>query len=211
MAALVVSGITRCVLKGTLTSGNPMINIMDIHLDITDIVPAREQVLLAVAENVGAAWQDHVLEVIGNQYTFDGTSYIDLDSEDGQTGEVAPDPAKNLSGQGSGAQLPPNCGYLIHKRLESSSRGTRSGRMFLVGIGEGAVDNNGDIDSGVVTAISEAMEDFKDAVNGEYFSPANYTSNMAVVHQPSVGDTSFTEIESMVCDSRVATQRRRLR
>lgn len=207
MAQLVVGGILRCALLGHSDGIPSVVSIMDVDIDTT--LGRSFALLEGVAEDVRDNWQDHIVPNFTDHYTFDGISWVDLDTADGLSGEVAPDPAKPLSGGGTADIAPANCAYLIHKNISGATRTRRKGRMYMYGVFEGLVDDAGFVDAGTIAQLDAAFEDFKDGVNGST-GPGDNT-NLAVVHNPAVGGTSSSHITTFACDARSASQRDRLR
>lgn len=101
------------------------------------------------------------------------------------------------------AAVPQNVAYLIKKQTARSGRQGR-GRMYIPGVSDSNVDEKGSISSenvGFLQATATAFLTGVNAVAGVEHSVLLHTSNLEV---PDV-------ITGLVADSRVATQRRRLR
>jgi len=192
-------------------SGQPVVNVIDVDVDTEDPPGRSEELLEDVARDVLNNWQDDVLDNLGNNYLVQGAQWIDLDSEDGATGQFAADSGKNTEGQVAGAQCPPNVAFLVHKLLQGSSRGTRNGRMYLPQVAEAAVDDSGNLQGTYQNDINTSMENFKDGINGVVIGDLARVQNLCVVHTPEGEDPSQDHISTFECDPRAATMRRRMR
>jgi hypothetical protein len=103
--------------------------------------------------------------------------------------------------------LPSNSTFLIKKRTVEGGRANR-GRWYLPGVREGSVDDLGTIAAATVANMTTRAEDYRTTVAG---SPL--IAGLALLHSPRplVLQPPPTIITQMVCDSKIATQRRRLR
>lgn len=162
----------------------------------------------ATAQSIAQAVLDSfVLEVLPHltdSVSVTRATYVDLSSESGDTGEVLPTSGPSLVGGVTVDPLPPQCTYLI-KILTTGGRSVRSGRSFWPGVRSDEVDDRGDITSGTVLTMTTAAEDF--AASIESLSGAT----LGVIHRPSVGSPSITDMTQVNCEVAIATQRRRLR
>lgn len=112
--------------------------------------------------------------------------------------------AGNGVGTVSGSSLPQNCAILVKKRTGLVGRKNR-GRMFLPGIRENEVDQLGVISSTEVTRLQGHANTFA----GNVASSTQF-DGLAILH--AVGDgTTPALVPNLQVDSRIATQRRRLR
>lgn len=108
------------------------------------------------------------------------------------------------SGTNGGAGIvPQNTAWLVHKRTGLAGRKGR-GRMFFPGVDEASVDNVGVVSSSVVAAWNTALEAWRQ----EWLGTTPPTP-MVLLHT----DPALTPsvVGALQLDSRVATQRRRLR
>lgn len=104
------------------------------------------------------------------------------------------------SGGATGSAATPNVAYLAHKNTLLGGRQGR-GRMYIPGVSEDDVDGAGNLDTGVVTAWTDALE--------EFFGACAF---LGLEHVLLHGDElTPTPVANTTCDGRVATQRRRLR
>jgi hypothetical protein len=171
-----------------------------------------EEVVRDFADN----FQDHILLALCSSVSLSGYRYLSLNSSDGQTGLMAPSSGKRTSGANTDAALPPNCAFLVRKQ-GSGGRGARSGRAYLPGVPEGVVDNEGNIDAGLIDDTNGHLQAFLDGVSDTGNSGGNRYP--VIVHRPpgarepgpQVVQGSSTRITSLTVDPRLGTQRRRLR
>lgn len=152
------------------------------------------------ANAIASAWLARfTLAGLRNTYTFTG-----LDMAVGQDGgdPVHYTVVQNSVGTGTNASLPQNCALLIKKGTALGGRQGR-GRMYLPAgyLQEGLVDDNGTIDSSFRGDLQTAATAFRSDVAGA-------AGNMDLLHSGSLAPTVVT---SLTVDTRIATQRRRLR
>lgn len=98
---------------------------------------------------------------------------------------------------------PQNCAYLLKKITGTGGR-TGRGRMYVPGVSEEVVSATGVVTGSTVTAWNTAAAAYLTALNG--IAGVDH----AVLLHSQIGDLPM-EITTIVCDSRIATQRRRLR
>lgn len=158
----------------------------------------------AVATAVGLAWSTAwPAASLSNLYTFVGVS-LTIGPQPG-TGPSA-DVFTNTAGTSASAMLPSNCAILVRKITALGGRENR-GRMFLPAgyLAEGSVDHNGVISGAVLTSMQSQMNSFQ---SGLVASPL--IDNTSVLH--AVGSPSApTTITALTVQTKIATQRRRLR
>lgn len=123
--------------------------------------------------------------------------------------------------------IAPNVAMLVHKHTGRAGRRGR-GRMYVPGITEDRVDQEGDVETASLTAINTELNDFLnllgDDTTGGGVIPVLFHDNESdtVVTHPSPTQRVVTrttgaagplpdDITGFTCDPRVATQRRRLR
>lgn len=114
----------------------------------------------------------------------------------GASGEYA----ENIAGTGNSATAPPNVAMLVRKKTLLGGR-TGRGRFYLPGVPEESVQPSGVIDSSTVSAFQLRMTNFLAALE-------TYGAPMVLLHNASSDPTVVT---NLVVDTKVATQRRRLR
>nr|CRY97806.1 hypothetical protein [uncultured prokaryote] len=96
----------------------------------------------------------------------------------------------------TGGLCSPNVCWLVHKRPGSG----RLGRMYLPGVTEAVVDGNGDITGTTVSAMNAALDDWVTAMS-------TASLQLSMRGSEDIGDL----ISELRVDTKVATQRRRLR
>lgn len=100
---------------------------------------------------------------------------------------------------------PQNVALLLKKRSDVGGRRNR-GRMFMPGVPESAVNEIGELTSTYRNAVNGLASDFLDYCQS---GGSSNSANMVILH--SSAPSTPTVVTSLVCDTRVATQRRRLR
>lgn len=208
-------------MQHTVAGGRPANCIIDMNID--EAGTTRHDAVMAVAPAVRDAWQDAMVGTMPATVSFTGCHYIDLDSLGGLSGQLGFNAAKPKVGTGAPPVSPPSVSPLVHK-VASATRGTRNGRMYLPGITEGLVGDDGNIVAAYVTTVNNALNALKNALNssGSVFPPAD--CKWRVVHvvghesTPSPGYPNgkpnawnSTDVQSAFIDAKAATQRRRLR
>lgn len=209
--------IVRYTFQHTLRYGQKSDNVMDLSIDGTGLI-SRDSVITDFNSHVAGMWQDTALKIYGTTSTFNGAAWIDLDSLTGSTGTLGPADGHPVAGSGGGGFLPPNVAHLVHKR-GTAHRGQRQGRSYFPDVPEATADDQGLLPSGYQTTIAGYMNSFRTTV-GSYTYPADTANPVAlrVVHvhkvnkdDPSTWTWTSTTVNTVDCDQRVATQRRRLR
>ncbi len=115
--------------------------------------------------------------------------------------------ANVVNGAAGGAVIPQNSAYLVHKRTGFAGRVGR-GRMFLPGVGETVVDNTGNVSAGKLTGLNAQLALFLAELN----DGPNILEMSLLHNSPGAGALLPPyAITSLVMDTRIATQRRRLR
>lgn len=205
--------IVRYTLNGFAV--NPIATVLDYYVDENIPDSGRPEAVVTQAEIIRDSWQDSVLDTIGNNYTFTGISYVDLNSDTGVTGVITPNSGKATQGQISGAQLPPNNALLVTKRT-ASRRGTKTGRMFIPQVPEASVDDSGGVSGGFIASSQAIFDDFYDATTTSIVIATTYP---VVVHwtrdedgkiDPAIAGVP-TKVDAFEVQNKIATQRRRLR
>lgn len=114
-----------------------------------------------------------------------------------------------VTGSGTADSLPPNSAILIRKRTDLGGRRGR-GRMYIPGVMRSQVDDNGKVNPAQVDNWNNAglafMDKLTTAVGARYYPPVVLHRSEGIGTEPVP-----TPIVSFVCDSVIATQRRRLR
>lgn len=209
--ALVVNGIVRYTFEGTYLD-RPWANILDIRIDTTGSPASRDGAIYDVAGHLMNCWADHIANQVVIACELDRVSWVDLNSVDGSTGSRSgtSENTAPIPGIGDGPPSGGNLAVLISKQV-ISSRGARNGRWFQVGIAETVTQGN-ILAPTNQTAWQTAFDAFLSAVNNDGIIVVA-TQEAVVVHTTGLNPTTgtFSLIEQMVVQSRLATQRRRLR
>lgn len=201
MAALVWPNGTELTIRGTYHNSRPWACTLHMH--------RLEQSPQEVARDVLNNWQDHIMPVLSVGVTLADLSYVDQESVSGIVGTILPDPAKPVVGGLTGNDLPANVALLVHKVTERR-RGFRDGRMYLPGVWDQGVGDDGTLGSGYEANVNEALEDFFSGINNGGQGEGD-TAQPVVVHTRAGVYQSFSTIDGLVVDPLVATQRRQLR
>lgn len=209
--ALIAPGICRFTLHGTYVD-RPTANIYDMDIN-SDVLGDRSVNIADQAQVLLNEWIDHYRAVIASGYTLTSVSWVDLDSIDGETGDRS-DPTSPRTmpsaGQASGDNSPGNLAFLVRKNT-ASARGHRSGRTYWAGVSETQSVNN-TVSGAATTAWATANTNFLDGINQDHDGVFDYDSRLHVVHTNNAGEfVSSDEVTSLQLQSRLATQRRRLR
>lgn len=117
----------------------------------------------------------------------------------GASGSVA----ASVSGSGGSVGVTANTAYLVRKQTAFGGHAGK-GRLYLPGVLASVVDNNGNLHSGTQTSISAAFNTLRTVLTGHFIAPV-------VLHGALSPLTTPSPITSFLCDSRIATQRRRMR
>lgn len=182
-------------LHGT-TGGRPFTNVFHLEL-LGGTPPPIEEAAQIVADAYGTTIFDYTCTTTD----LTGASYVDLRTLDGASGSIALSPP--YSGGNSAAAAPPNVAVLLHWAA-TGGRAYRNGRTYVPGIGEGSVDPDGVLGVTQVGEFTVQCGEFMDALAvGEL--------GLAVLSRVSPTEGIVRTVTEGTCDSRVATQRRRLR
>lgn len=214
--AFIVPGVCRYALNGR-AAGRNVVNVLDYKIDTTGSTAARAQSCSDQAGILINEWADSILPILHSTYNFESVTFADLNSADGATGSRSVTSVRSLPlpGGGTGEALPSNAAGLVTK-VTSSARGQRNGRLYLSPHGESNSIGNelrGDVRADWQSRFTAFLGDTEQ-------SDPNlgvYTSEMVVVHietrdpagNPATG--SSTNVSAMSVQTRLATQRRRLR
>lgn len=222
MAPLQWDNICRFTVNGTF-GGRNVANIFDMRIESGSALDVRAADIANQAGDIVNNWCDHLLPLLANDYTFTSVSWVDLNSLEGSTGEVFAGGDETLPQNGGSTEdpLPPNVAALVTKQAPGGGRSTRNGRTYLVGIRETQTDpgNPTRLTSAAQGFITAGMEAFSTGISNTELGEG-YVSNMVVLHtrnQAAAGQpadivaTGASDVEALVCDIQLATQRRRLR
>jgi hypothetical protein len=222
MAAIVAPGVCRYAVHGTF-GGQDIVNIFDIKIDTTGSTISRTDAINAQAGIVINQWTSDICTQISNNYTFTSVSWVDLDTDAGETGERSSTGTITLPQTGSSTQTPlPGSVCLLAHKLAGKARNTRNGRLYLCGITEnmtvaGAPNN---IAAANLAGFQTQFTALKGNIEQEGGGVGDYSSKIVVVHTSTKGPgtekvlpyyTGQTPISGFKVDGLLATQRRRLR
>lgn len=149
-----------------------------------------------IAANVQASWEAHLKAQTMTAYTLDTILVKRGPNSTGPEYTTSP----GIAGTQSGATIPPNCAFLFTKNTVHGGRHGK-GRMFYPPLGEGFVDDKGNLAAGVATASSAAADAFRSGVGVD-------GNSMVLLHSDA---TTPYEVISLVTRGKVATQRRRMK
>ena len=163
-------------------------------------------------------WQDHMLKLQTNSYQLVRAEWRSIDRDDNNVGTLMPDPAKAVAGTNAAEGAPPNVALLIHKVTQNRPRGRRDGRIFLSGVPEAQIANNGGLEAPWLASRQADLDAFVSGVNDAGWA-GNSGSGLVVLETtpdsrvPGTHEVDLTSraVTSLVLDPKVATQRDRLR
>lgn len=113
----------------------------------------------------------------------------------------------NVAGDWTGNPLPSNCAAIITKLTGMGGRWNK-GRCFFPSVSEAQVDANGIIAGAIRTAYTDRFETFRQDVTVD--DPTCNLSDLVIFHDESL-EMLPTPIVQFSCESKIGTQRRRLR
>lgn len=208
MALVIPPGFAQIALVFRLAGdAEPMVTTFGVDLDPTDTNASE------ALRRISIVWQTvpALSTVMSNQYRL-----INLRAAIGQDGgpPVQAELAADIPGGATSAPLPQNCAILVRKRSALAGREGR-GRMYIPGHPETQVDAAGVLDSTANADLSLRWPQFLTRLAAP---PGAENGNtlpcpMVLLHtSPQLGLTPPpTPVTSLTHDSRIATQRRRLR
>lgn len=171
----------------------------------------------AKARDVLNNWQEHIMALLDSQVTLTGARWRSLDPDDTNQGELAPDPAKQVTGLFNGTGLPANSALLVKKVTNNRQRGQRDGRMFLVGVAA-QVAETGLLQTAYLNQIQTALDTFLDDVNDDAFGVGGGSGLVVLNTTPASRlpggppqTLSYRTVSALLIDPRIASQRDRLR
>lgn len=207
MAALIAPGCVRYTVHGQY-DGEAIANIVDMDID-TQLGGDRDENVQNLAGVILNEWSDHILPRVDDNYLAQAVSWVDLDSEDGSTGQRASTSEHTWPAVGgrTGPSQPGNVAARVRKG-GAARRGQRAGRMYLVGVMESDTDevNPNYLVDGQVQAWNEALADFLAGVNQD----TPYEADMVVIHTIGGVYESHNDVQDLTIERRLASQRRRL-
>lgn len=160
------------------------------------------------ADTVATTWMqffEDLLPQLANAVTIENVKTVQRDGLVYSVGEAGP----SVSGQGqiNTPTVPSNTTWLIRKRSNLMGR-ENQGRMYLPGVPEAAVNASGEVDPSTRAALQGLI------IDG--WTVANAAAPMVLLHRNPLDPDDYnasppTPVVQLLLDSRVATQRRRMR
>lgn len=207
--------VVQVTFLGTMSNGRAHDNVLAFRASGLNGSPDGVPELV---EAVRDAWQDNIVGIMALGYTFTGCRFIDLDSAEGATGEVAPDPLKTLLGPLTNPP-PPNCSLLVTKVVTGAGRASRNGRMYLWVGNEGSIDAEGDFDPALLPTFQSALDGFLTDIAAVTPTGAAGPIELVVLNWPRDVNgnippeavAAVRPVTALTPQGRIATQRRRLR
>lgn len=204
--ALSVNGVVRYTIKGRWSTGRAVVNVMDMYVQGAVLGSTRDDQILAVAGDIGNAWQDHIVPNVSSSYTFEGVDYLDLNGLDGIVGTVPPSTTRPVTGGQTQDSNAPNVTAIIEKQTGAGRRGTRAGRLFLTGIPDSRVNNNGVLTTEWRAQLDDVFGDFFESIDDGGI--AEVPQYPVVVH---VKSQTATRVTGFATQPLIGQQKRRLR
>lgn len=216
---LVVPGVVRFTVHGRY-GNRDVANIYDVDIN-TRLGASRIDAINDLAGRLINAWTDEVLDWVASAYSARSVTWVDLDDDEGTTGERTSTLQHDwpIAGGNDTDAMPGNVSILIRK-VTDGQRGSRNGRMYLVGVPEEATtaaDPNQLFDA-YVGSVNDYMQDLLTEIDGDHpLNIGSYDANSVVTHitsRDSAGNPATGighTITRLVCQQTLATQRRRLR
>lgn len=168
-------------INGVWSNGRPVVTSW--HALVTAVAD-RPTAIADAASRLSTAWFSNIIPILADNYSYDSVSWIDLNSVTGATGVHTRTPA---SGTSTGTvSTPPSSGYLVTKGFVGSGRTFRSGRVFMPGLPEGAVDEDGIVSSTNRTTVTAAFTAFLAAFNASAPVAGIASCFLVVAHSPSI-------------------------
>lgn len=222
--SLIVPGVCRYAVNAS-SQGRPIVNVLDMRIDTTGTGTDRVVAIEDQAEIILNAWSDHIMPRLTNEYNALSVSWVDLDEPDGSTGStvIGGDETWPQFGSLTTPSLVSNTSVLVRKNIRRT-RDTRNGRMYIAIIDEDstASDTPNTLSGAQQTAWNAALASFLSSINQDgIITPPVYDSRLCVVHVtvyvegpsglPVPAEGVSNDVSTLTVDSRLATQRRRLR
>jgi hypothetical protein len=217
MAPIVAPNIARFSLTGQYAD-QPVATILDLRpAQITGGPTSREAFLSTMANELLEIWADFIAP-FSTALTYSGVNYVDMDSAEGTVGYVGW--PVEVTGDDSEAAFPGNVAVRFNKSSTGFQRGQRAGRMYIAG----GIENwtlslsPNTLTGAVQTSLQASADAFMAALDGPFDDGdgGTFSTQLMVVHTTRAtpeSDPVFsgaTVVSSLVIQSRLASQRRRL-
>lgn len=182
--------------------GVPSVNIHFV-LERTPSSPIDAATLLLAANDVWTAYNTDWKDMMGDQWTIDNITATDHSLADGQ--QIQTSSALPIVGTGASEEVPASVCIVASHRTDHTGR-SRRGRTYLPGLTEGNVGGN-DIDGLMATAVGDLFTTLHSELDANDLDHVVYS-----LYQAGAARTTplATLITSLIVDTRVDTQRRRL-
>lgn len=209
---LVVGGVCRYTIHGLWTNTREVDTIVDMHIFNRGVATSREEAVTLQGALVLDRWVADFMPDLANNYSVGHVSWTDLDTVDGFVGEY--EYPGGATGSEAAASTTPNVALLVHKVIGSHTRGQKPGRMYIAGLTEAAVGEDGVIAGDFAADLNTWRGNVEQ--EGALLDPS-WESKMVVVHGAGgeavdgVITGTYSTITNLVQDARCATMRRRLR
>lgn len=154
---------------------------------------------LEVAEEVALAWAAGMNTLQTNQVTLSSVLVKFGPTSTGPSAEFG----CNIPGTVSNPTAPPNVTFLVKKLTPNGGR-QGQGRMYVPGVGEGFINQDGLIDATQLTTWRTQVDGFLGDLTAGGLVPALLHAEGSPISAPYL-------VTSFFLDNKVATQRRRLR
>ena len=204
----------RFTMMNSVPGGRFADNVVAISLDETGV--SRIEAVNTLVPLVVGVWQENLSVIMPTGMSFVGAAWTDLDSLDAISGFAGPVAGKPIHGTAANALNSVNTAFLVHLQC-SHNRSQRTGRMYLPGVSESSIGDDGILVSGTQTAVQNAANGFRTDVNDLSATGLESVSWRVIHvegHDPDSGRPnawSSSDVSGCTCDNKVATQRRRLR
>lgn len=149
--------------------------------------------LQGIVDEVGATWSVNIMPHLNEYVLLSGVAANRVTSDDWAFNPLS------VQGGSTSPGLPMNCAYLVRKVCPTWKRG---GRMFLPGVPEAGAGSDGSVPASVRSGLNGALSTVFTAL-----TDAGIEMYVRGWTGPEVGNT----VSALVVDSKIATQRRRLR
>lgn len=212
MAGIVIGGAVRYAVHQVL-AGRPVVNIVDMHLDIVASFQQRASEIETLAGDLLNNWSDHVLALQCDKISATEITWVDLNSENGSVGSRSSTDANTWPMVGQQPSSVPFPGMVACRVIKHTSGGRkeRKGRMYLAGFDEGKTGEDANrLLPAVITDVNREMGEFLDGMSDDILGTTS-EHYPVVLHTPKEGDPSATRITGYSCDPLLGTQRRRTR
>jgi hypothetical protein len=192
------------VIESLRLAGDPIDHAVTYGLEIDQLNPPT---MISLLESVAGAFNSNVMPTMPTQYTHVNT-HIEWSVLAPPAPQLVGDRASSAQGGNAlGGLIPQNSAYLIRKNTALGGRRHR-GRMYLPGVGEASVNDNGVLTQARTEEINPAVGNWLAALRA-----SAAVVDMVLLHasSPLSPTPAPTAVTSLAVQPQIATQRRRLR